>query len=123
VGDRENQLRPIRFCLEENAAPFRRKFDRVGQEVGQDLLQLARVLTEQADVRIDLAAQIDVLPLGQGAEHVQQALENIVNAELLQAYLHLAGLDLGEIEDVVDQIQQLIATLLNIAYPTLLFVV
>src|SRR5262249_53401378 len=53
----------------------------------------------------------------------QQSLADVVNAELLQPQLHLAGLDLGQVEDVVDEVEQLFAARLDVAHPALLFVV
>ena len=52
------------------------------------------------------ALQVDVLPLGQRPGHVALGGDHLVDAELGQPRLHLAALDLRQVEDVVDHLQQ-----------------
>ncbi|MNO46573.1 hypothetical protein D3C76_368610 [compost metagenome] len=45
----------------------------------------------------------------QGLEHAAQAVHQARNAGVFRAYLQFAGFDLGNIENVVDQVKQVVA--------------
>ena len=47
---------------------------------------------------------------------------NIVAAELDQPHLHLAGLNLGQVQDVVDEVQELRAAGVNVVDPARLLI-
>jgi hypothetical protein len=49
-----------------------------------------------------------LLVRGQWLEHPAQAIHQTRNAGVFRAHLELAGLDLGNIENVVDQVEQVI---------------
>src|SRR5262249_51413198 len=70
----KNEVRRFRLDFEKYATPFGCEFDRIRQQVGKNLLKLDDVLPEERQSRVDLAAQVDVLLLGEGPEHVEESL-------------------------------------------------
>ena len=80
---------------------------RVRPEVGQDLLPAHGVAT---DVRRDPGRhgepEVQALPAGLGPEQPDRPLDDRAHLEVDQLELELAGLDLGQVEDVVDDAAQ-----------------
>ncbi len=66
LDDHEPALGPR---AQGDAAPLGRELDGVGEQVVEDLPQLARVLPQQRDRLVEPAFQRDVLPLGDRAGH------------------------------------------------------
>ncbi len=122
VHDRNGHVLRIGFRLELNASAFGSELYRVRQQILQDLLELGDVLPKHRNVRLDLTAQVDILLLGQRAEHVEQALADIVQVEVIEPDLHLARFDLSEIENIVNEVEQFLPAGLNIRQPAALFV-
>jgi hypothetical protein len=92
-------------------AAGRRELDRVGQQVVQHLAEAARVGVQGA-VGLDRAhRQGDAPRSGERPQRGRQAGQRLGQAERRGLDVHLAGLDLREIEDVVDQGQQVLAGL------------
>ena len=86
------------------------ELDRVAQQVQQDLLQahaVAQHLPGRGGVHVD--GQLQALAAGPIGHHVRHTLQALRGQELDGIELHLAGFDLGEVQDVVDQLQQLAA--------------
>ena len=89
-------------------ATLRRELDRVGDEIEQHLLELARVGEELARA-VDVGLELDVL-LGHERLHgFDDLVDDLGDRYDLQPQLHLAGLDLREVEDIVDQAEQVLA--------------
>ena len=84
------------------------KFDGVAQEIDQDLADPHRVAMQHrrqgGDVGNDFEA-LDLRPLGDQAASVA---DQAVHLEIAQFQLHLAGFDLREVEDVVDDAEQVL---------------
>ena len=82
----------------------------VAQEVEQALPHLGQVGVHRAEVR-PRSATSSVLPFfsTSGSMVVATSPDKVGDVERLEEQLHLAGLDLGEVEDVVDERQQVLA--------------
>ncbi len=110
IAHREGDLPAV---VAPNAQPHRTLFgelERVGQEVAQDLLD-ALTVGEQAGRRlvVDLHVEMQRFFLRLGVEQVLQTLEHPRQVQQFGMDVELAGLDLGDVEDVVDQGQQVVA--------------
>src|SRR4051812_32685035 len=114
VLDLEHDVTPLDAGAEGDPAPFGGELHRVREQVVDDLPQLARVLPEQRDRLVEAALEVDVLPLGDRPGQADQALADVADREVLGADLHLAALDLGQVEDVVDHPQEHLARRLDI---------
>jgi len=86
------------------------ELDGVGQQVLEDLLQALAISKQQgwrALLHVHLEAQFAVHC--QRLEHATQAIHQALDAGVFRAHFQLAGFDLGNIQDVVDQVEQVIA--------------
>ncbi len=95
--------------LQVHAAPVR-ELDRVGQQVLQNLAQaLAIGLRVGRHAGCNMAGQRQPLLLGHRAQRLDQRLHRRGQIDRLQHHGRLAGLDLGQVQNVVDQCQQVVA--------------
>ena len=86
------------------------ELDRVGQQVEDDLAEPALVADDRPrQALVDRVDELEVLGRGGRCEHVEGALDARASANGLVVELDLAGLDLREVEDVVDDRQQRVA--------------
>ena len=113
VGDREREdpvpARPARHDREPDLAVVG-ELHGVRQEVAQDLLEALLVGDDrgrQRRVAVDREAQ--ALLLGERAERALHVVAQVDQRELAEVEVHLARLDLGQVEDVVDQREQVVA--------------
>ena len=86
------------------------ELDGVGQQVLEDLLQALAIGKQQgwrALLHVHLEAQFAVHC--QRLEHAAQAIHQALDTGIFRAHFQLAGFDLGNIQDVVDQVEQVIA--------------
>ena len=81
----------------------------VAQEVEQGLAHLRQVRVHRADLVGAAHVQAVGVLRGQRLDHGGDVADQAGHVEGLEVQLHLAGLDLGEIEDGVDQPQQVLA--------------
>ena len=80
------------------------------QQVEQGLAQASRISGHDLrQLRLDKADQLDLLLFGLGAEDAQTVFDQCVEIELDVIQLNLAGFQLGNVENLVDQIEQLVA--------------
>ena len=87
-----------------------RELDRVAKQIEQHLPQPCRVADQVGGhARRDLAHQGQPFFVGPGRHHLHHLLQMIVQREAGLFQFELRGFDLGEIEDVVDEIQQIVA--------------
>ena len=86
-----------------DAAAVGRELDRVGQQVEQDLLELALVGDDLAELRVARRAERDAVPLRALAHQRHRVGERGRQVERRKLELHAPGLDLRQVEDVVDQ--------------------
>ena len=95
AGDREHHLALLG------------ELDRIAQQVDQDLAQAGHVADDGfGGVRIDQVGQVQPFLGGAGRQQVQRALDALAQVKGLVLQLQLVGLDLGEVEDIVDDRQQ-----------------
>ena len=88
----------------------RGELDRVGDQVGEDLPEAEAVAVDaQRRAALDERAQVEVLGAGVLGEHVDGRVDRLGEVELGALELELAGLDLRQVEDVVDDRQQRVA--------------
>ena len=91
----------------------RRELDGIGNEVQQHLFELA-------GVGLDLAGpnhgslEADLLLRDQRLHDVAHLLGDLRDRDLLKTELHLPSLDLGEVEDVVDQPEQVLSARMDL---------
>jgi hypothetical protein len=79
------------------------ELDRVADEVEEDLLEARAVAQKEAgDIGIDKETKLEVLLLGLGAAEVEDGLDDGADVDRGVLELDAAGLDLGVVEDVVD---------------------
>ena len=83
---------------------------RVAEQVEHDLPQAGHVADDRRrDVAFEHVGRIEVLLDGARGDQVQRRLDAFAQVERLRLDVHAAGLDLREIEDVVDDGQQRVA--------------
>ena len=87
------------------------ELDRVGDEVAQDLRHLAFVGVERRHVRRILEHQRDGIADQQRPQHAAQRAEQRCDGERRRHHDDLAGLHLGEVEQIVDQLGQVLGRL------------
>ena len=79
----------------------------VGQQVLENLLQTLGVgVDAAAEVRIDLDVERELAVVRLVAERACDRFDQVGDVDLLGVDRDRAGLDLGEIEDVADQVEQ-----------------
>ena len=100
---------------ENDLAARWREFDGIGDQVQQHLLHGAGIEPVLRDVAID--AELDLQPgvLGAAGHEAQHSLGHLHRIDVFLRQREPAGLDLREVEDVVDQRQQMLAAFMDIA--------
>ncbi len=93
--------------IERHAAAARGEFERVRQQVEQDLLDRAAIGDEIAGLLGDHDAEIDAERLCAGAHQPRDLGDDLRRRDRLEGEGLLAGLDPGEVEHVVDEIEQM----------------
>ena len=83
------------------------ELDGVAEEVEEDLTEARRVAEEGGrQTRIELGGQGEGLGRGAGAQHVENGAEGGVRGEGDALKLQAAGLDFGEVEDIVEEVEK-----------------
>ncbi|MNZ61527.1 hypothetical protein D3C78_796260 [compost metagenome] len=118
VLDADAQLRVlVVFVLDHGAhgdAAFVGELDGIAHQVGQHLLQALRVADQvQRGVSVDQADQLQVLLVGGRGEDGQGVLDQLAQVERDVLEDQFAGLDLREVEDLVDDAEQAVGGLLD----------
>jgi hypothetical protein len=91
-----------------------REFDGIADEVDEHLPQTRRVAEDAVgNAGVDIGNELELLAVGLHCQRLESAAKAVAEAELDLFQIELAGLDLREIEDVVDQRQQRFGRLLN----------
>ena len=86
------------------------ELDRVGQQVEQDLPQPRHVAIQRRwHLVFEDIGDVKVLLGGTAADQVERRFDAFTQVEGMHLDVHPPGLDLGEVEDVVDDRQQRIA--------------
>ena len=110
LGGRDTPGRELREGLHRSLhgdAAFQREFDRVADEVDQDLVQAAGIAIQVGgESLMGLDGEGEVLLLGGNAHDILRDLHGVLHGEGLAGDFQLAGLELGEVEDVVDDVNE-----------------
>ena len=78
----------------------------VGHQVEQDLTQLGQVLVGAAEVLVALYRQLVAVLSHQWLSRSTDFIDQPVQIDLFSKGFHLAGFNLGQIEDIVNERQQ-----------------
>src|SRR5262249_19177081 len=92
-----------------DTSTFRRELDRVGNQIDQDLLERALVREKTRRRRIDLDNELLPAFARLGADDLERRIEAALDIELARLDLHPARLNLGDIEEIVDETQKMCA--------------
>ena len=85
---------------------FLRKFDSVAAEVQQDLAQAARIAAHQVrKARIDQGDDLEALGMRLNRQQSGDVFDRIAHIHVEDFQIELAGFDLGEIQNVIDDRQ------------------
>src|SRR3989442_4821654 len=112
IAHADPQLRALTLGRDAHAARLR-ELDGVAQQVQEDLLELWAVRKDAADIRGDTGAQLELLVLGQGADTLDALRNQRLDLDLAAVELRLPRLELGDIQEVVDEHQQVLSVLGN----------
>ena len=89
--------------------PPRRELDGVREQVEDDLAEAPLVAGHQVDVRCELERELNAVLDRAFAHHHDAAFERLAQREAGELELDLPGLDLRQVEHVVDQREQMVA--------------
>src|SRR6516165_4522673 len=98
----------VRFGLDGDFADIS-ELDGIADEIDQDLRQAAAVAMARGQLRSHFNFERQLLVSSQRFKRAADSLSNILNAVIGQFEHKLACLDLGQIEHVVDESEQVFA--------------
>ena len=101
--------------LDDDPAAFGRELDGVGEQVVDDLAQPAAIGRDRSVLAIE--HHLDRLAVSQGPQPLHRLPEGCAEREGLTLQVDPSGLDLREIQHVVDQRQEMIATAVDVLDP------
>ena len=102
---------PLRSSSRSVTTPRLRELHRVAEQIDQHLAQLAarRRPPESRRPRVEsLDAQAETLLLAERLEHDRDLLHERLQIELRARHFHPAGIDLRQVENLVDDVQQVV---------------
>ncbi len=105
--------RHLTHCEGHPAAGFA-ELHRIGQQVVDNLLGLAPIQFKHAEVGLGFQLQLDALQCGLLADDQQAVAQQFVQIDGFKLQQHHSGFDLGQVEDVIDQRQQVLAAVENV---------
>lgn len=106
--------------LQGDVSTVVREFDRVGQQIVDDLRHFARVDADQAQVLREIKGQANLTRRGDLLNDREAVRELRRHRDRVEIEPHLARIDLGQVEDVIDEGQQMGAASGNVAKELLL---
>ena len=107
VDDRESRLAPLPALDRDADAALIGELDRVAGEIGENLAQALAVRAHEARRRgAERRGDLDAFALGSGREQFHHAFDQLAQIDRLDDEIEMAGLDLREIEDLVDERDQ-----------------
>ena len=110
--------------VDRDRPAVRRELDRVAEQVEHHLLELQLVARHRADLGRHVQLQRDALALGALAHHRDAVLEQLARASTApELELHPPGLDLRQVEDLVDELEQMAPRVADVADVLLLALV
>ena len=102
---------PAHFgCTDANFAAFRGKLDSVTQQVVEDLLKFSLIGIQGRQIVLHAVHEPDAFLGSQRFHDVEYIRDGFGHFETSQFQLHAARFHLGQVQDVVDQLQQVFAT-------------
>ena len=118
IIDRDAQCRGLRVLFgrrnRDHDFAALGELDRIVDEIGEYLPQPHRVAAQAArHLRIDRAGDFEPLGLGALAKQLDHVLDRLDQVEDDLLEIDLAGLDLGKIEDLVDDFEQVLGRTLD----------
>ena len=105
--------RASRVACTRTSPPRGRELHAIGQKIDQHLLDGALVGEDRAGARPDIEFQRDASALGLQLDEAHGAAGDVVQVEHFLEQFELAGLDLGHVEDAVDQFEQVPAAFMD----------
>ena len=116
VADRNEDLSAVvPPGLDPYAAALGRVLDRVGEQVVEDLTEAPRI--RHGAVRADACDDLKTLPVRERADSGKHLTQRRTELQGLGVQLDPPGLDLGEVEYVVDEIQEVPAGVVDVLDP------
>src|SRR5258706_4190038 len=98
----------------EGDAAFLCKLEGVGQQVAQDLLKALRVgENASGQIGIEFQGEVKILGLGHVAERALDVFVQFTEAQFRDIHRHRARFDLGQVQDVIDEVEQVVAGGMN----------
>ena len=118
IADREVQLRvalaPLEHLDADDDLAGVGELDRVADQVHEHLAEPVGIAHEKVgNFGFDVGGELQSLVLGRDRQPPERVCQVVANAEGPMGELELARLDLGEVEDVVDDVQQVVGGAAN----------
>src|SRR5439155_14311749 len=123
VGDRHLNRAVNRFRPDLNPAALRRELNRVRKEVEEDLADFPLVGVDLAESLVNAPVQVDAPPCRSLADQRQRIVDGHGQVEVRYLQLHPPGLDLREIQNVVDEGQEVLSGGMDVLQVLVLFLV
>ena len=120
VADGHHQLAGLPSCAQRDGATGGSELHRVAEQVDDDLLEAELVGLHQADVVGHLHGELDAVLHGSLADDRDGVVQGGGHREDCRLQPHLARLDLGQVQDLVEQLQQVSARAVDVAEVLLL---
>ena len=98
-----------------NPSTFRCELHRIRTEVDQDLLERAVVGVERRRGGIDFDRQLLATLARLGADQLERQIEGALGIERMRPDFHLARFDLGDVEKIVDEAEEMRAGGVDVA--------
>jgi hypothetical protein len=98
------------------------KFDRVADEVGENLSEPCGIDVDSREGLLETAVQGNLFFARQEHVILETRLDQLLEIDFRPDQLQPAGLDLGEIEKIIDEVQQAAAACADLKEPILLLV-
>ena len=113
IRDRHLNRRSIRTLNRERQFPVLSEFTGIAEDVEEALLHLGAVGAHATDFWCHTKLERVAAFGHQGPYDRSHLFKKGRNVDLLYEYFHLAGFDLGKVEDIIDQPQQMTAGTLD----------
>src|SRR5512142_1697623 len=88
---------------------FIRELGRIGKKVYHHLAEAHGICSDDGDVRIDVLDDLDRFILDQAGYRWYNTLEQLGDIHIVKGQLHLAGIDLGQVENIIDEAEEMLA--------------
>src|SRR5215475_15787948 len=109
VGDGDLGHAVAHGAAHVDPAALRRELEGVGEQVQEDLLHLAFVAPDQAHAVVNSPAHPDPAPARPLTHESEGVVDGCGPAEVRHLQLYASRFDLGQVQNVVDQGQQMLA--------------